>query len=60
MIAISWDHSHSICMAYEVEVIGVLLALELLHWGCRVHTASIKLDNQVVIQVLGVCSTKPA
>ena len=44
---------------YEAEVIGVLLALELLHQEWRVHTASIKLDNQAVIQALGMCSTKP-
>ena len=47
-------------MTYEAEVIGVLLALELLCRECRVCTASIKLDNQAVIQVLGACSTKPA
>ena len=46
-------------MTYEAEVIGVLLVLELLRQERRVHTASIKLDNQVVIQALGVCSAKP-
>ena len=45
---------------YKAEVIGVLLALELLRRERRVHMASIKLDNQAVIQALGVCSTKPA
>ena len=47
-------------MTYKVEVIGVLLAPELPRREWRVHTASIKLDNQAVIQVLGTCSAKPA
>ena len=47
-------------MTHEVEVIGVLLALDLLSQEHRVHTVSIKLDNQVVIQALGICSTKLA
>ena len=46
-------------MTYEAEVIGVLLVLELQHREHRVCTASIKLDNQAVIQALGICSTKP-
>ena len=45
---------------YEAEVIGVLLALELLCQEQRAHMASIKLDNQAVIQALGTRSTKPA
>ena len=40
-------------------MIGVLLALELLHQERRVHTVSIKLDNQAVIQALGTHSAKP-
>ena len=45
---------------YEVEVVGVLLAVELV---CREHgvrLATICLDNQAVVQALGGRSAKPA
>ena len=34
---------------YDVEVMGVLLALELIHRESAAHSATIRLDNQAVI-----------
>ena len=45
---------------YEAEVVGVLLAAELIRKERAVHTATIQLDNQAVMQALGSCSAKPA
>ena len=45
---------------YEAEVVGVLLAAELIHKECAVHTATIRLDSQAVMQALDGCSTKLA
>ena len=45
---------------YGAEVVGVILAAELINRECAAHTATIRLDNQAVIQVLGGCSAKLA
>ena len=45
---------------YEAEVVGVLLAAELINRECTAHMATIRLDNQVVIQALGGHSAKLA
>ena len=45
---------------YEAEVVGVLLVLELIHREHSVSSATIRLDNQAVIQALGGHSAKPA
>ena len=45
---------------YEAEVVGVLLVAELIRKEHAVHTATIRLDNQAVVQVLGSCSSKLA
>ena len=44
---------------YEAEVVGVLLALQLIGKEQSGSTALIKLDNQVVIQALSSCKAKP-
>ena len=41
-------------------MVGVLLALELIHREPSVSSATIQLDNQAVVQALGSCSAKPA
>ena len=38
---------------YEAEVVGILLALELIHRERSASSATIRLDNQAVIQALG-------
>ena len=38
---------------YDAEVVGVLLALELIRRESAAHSATIRLDNQAVIQALG-------
>src|SRR6266481_5258661 len=43
---------------YEVEVVGVLLALKLLTNEGDAHMASIKLDNQAMILMLNSCWAK--
>lgn len=45
---------------YEAEVVGVLLAAELIRKERAVHTATIRLDSQAVVQALGGRSAKPA
>ena len=45
---------------YEAKVVGVLLATELIHKECVVHTATIRLNSQAVMQVLGGRSAKLA
>ena len=45
---------------YEAEVVGVLLAVELINREHAACTATIRLDNQAVIQALGGHSAKPA
>ena len=45
---------------YEAEVVGVLLVAELIRKEHAVHTATIRLDNQAVVQALGGRSAKPA
>ena len=45
---------------YEVEVVGVLLAAELINREHAAHMATIRLDNQAIIQALGSHSAKPA
>ena len=45
---------------YEAEIIGVILALHLIHRDGRAGTASIRLDNQAVVQALASRKTKPA
>ena len=45
---------------YEAEVVGVLLATELIRKEHAVCTATIQLDSQAVVQVLGSRSVKPA
>ena len=45
---------------YDAEVVGVLLVLELIRRESTGHSATIRLDNQAIIQALGGCSTKPA
>ena len=44
---------------YEAEVVGVLLALELIHREHSASSATIRLDNQAVIQALGGRHAKP-
>ena len=45
---------------YKVEAVGVLLAVELINRERAACTATIRLDNQAVIQALGGRSAKPA
>ena len=45
---------------YEAEAVGVLLAVELVRRECGVRSATIRLDNQAVMQALGGCSAKLA
>ena len=45
---------------YEAEVVGVLLVAELICKERVVHTATIRLNSQAVVQALGSHSTKPA
>ena len=45
---------------YEAEVVGGLLAAELIRKERAVHTATIRLDSQAVMQALGGRSAKPA
>src|SRR6266481_152092 len=44
---------------YEAEIIGVLLALQLIGKEWSGSMASVKLDNQAVIQALSSCQAKP-
>ena len=45
---------------YEAEAVGVLLAVELVRRERGVRSATIRLDNQAVVQALGGRSAKPA
>ena len=45
---------------YKAEVVGVLLALELIHREHSTLSTTIRLDNQAVIQALGSRHAKPA
>ena len=45
---------------YEAEIIGVILALHLIREDGEAEMASIKLDNQAVIQALTGCRASPA
>ena len=45
---------------YEVEAVGVLLAVKLISRERAARTVTIRLDNQAVIQALGGRSAKPA
>ena len=40
-------------------MVGILLALELIHRECSASSATIRLNNQAVIQALGSCHAKP-
>ena len=44
---------------YEVEIVGVILALHLIREDGEADTASIKLDNQAVIWALTGCGAGP-
>src|SRR6266481_85701 len=46
-------------MTYEAEIIGVLLALQLIGKEWSGSTASVKLDNQAVLQALSSRQAKP-
>ena len=45
---------------YEAEVVGILLVAELIRKERAVHTATIRLNSQAVVQVLGGHSAKLA